>query len=309
MKRKKRRAVPIVAASLVAVAGIWVLVQGITLQGALSEADARLASYGAQVLDLPSGQISYVDKGGGPVILVSHGISGGFDQAYDAVAGKENKYRLLAPSRFGYPGSSMPEDPSVKMQATAFAQLLDALDINEAYILGTSAGGTPAIRFALDYPERCKGLILYSSAMPEISQPETINTWQGPPEFTLNNFVMWAFRGLFSPLMGMEADTVYSMLPLNLRRDGMLLDAQVTNPDMSRNFSDYPIEEIACPVLIIGARDDKLVDVSAMEKVAYRFQTHQLLLFETGGHMMQGHGQEVEAALDQFILEIEQSLP
>ncbi|MDI9520428.1 MAG: hypothetical protein QM308_04640 [Bacillota bacterium] len=61
-------------------------------------------------------------------------------------------------------------------------------------------------------------------------------------------------------------------------------------------------------MLIIGAKDDKLIDVSAMEKAAPRFHTCQLLLFETGGHLMQGHGQEVEAALDQFILDIEQAV-
>lgn len=308
MRRKKHRVMPFVVLGLAALAGVWILIQGITLQGALREAETRLASYGAQVLVLSQGQISYVDRGEGPVVLVSHGISGGFDQAYDAVAGKEGKYRLLAPSRFGYPGSPLPTDASVKAQATAFAQLLDALDIEQAYVLGTSAGGTPAIRFALDYPERCKGLILYSSAMPETSPPQTFSTWQGPPAFTLNDFVMWAFRGLFSPLMGMEPDTVHGMLPLYLRSDGMRLDAQVTNPDMAKNYRDYPIEEIACPVLIIGAKDDKLVDVSAMEKAAPRFQTRQLLLFESGGHLMQGHGREVEAALDRFILEIEQTL-
>lgn len=308
MERRKCQVVLFAILGLVTLAGIWILIQGITLQGALRDAEARLASYGAQILDLPQGQISYVDRGEGPVILVSHGISGGFDQAYDAVAGKEKKYRLLAPSRFGYPGSPMPEDASVKAQAKAFAQLLDALGIEQVYMLGTSAGGTPAIRFALGSPERCKGLILYSSAMPQISPPQTFSTWQGPPACTLNDFVMWAFRRLFSPMMGMEPDTVYGMLPLHLRREGMRLDAQVTNSDMARNFSDYPIEKIACPVLIIGARDDKLVDVSAMEQAAPRFQTHQLLLFENGGHLMKGHEQEVEAALDQFILDIEQGV-
>ena len=307
MRRKKHRVMPFVVLGLAALAGVWILIQGITLQGALREAETRLASYGAQVLVLPQGQIRYVDRGEGPVVLVSHGISGGFDQAYDAVAGKESKYRLLAPSRFGYPGSPLPMDASVKAQAHAFAQLLDALGVEQTYVLGTSAGGTPAIRFALDYPERCKGLILYSSAMPEISPPQTFSAWQGPPAFTLNDFVMWAFRGLFSPMMGMEANTVHGMLPLHLRRDGMQLDAQVTNPDMAKNYWDYPIEEIACPVLIIGSKDDKLIDASAMEQAAPRFPTHQLLLFESGGHLMQGHGQEVEAALDQFILNIERA--
>lgn len=61
-------------------------------------------------------------------------------------------------------------------------------------------------------------------------------------------------------------------------------------------------------MLIIGAKDDKLVGMSAMEKAAPRFQTCQMLLFETGGHLMQGQGQEVKAALDQFILDIEQAM-
>ena len=74
MRRKKHRVMPFVVLGLAALAGVWILIQGITLQGALREAETRLASYGAQVLVLPQGQISYVDRGEGPVVLVSHGI-------------------------------------------------------------------------------------------------------------------------------------------------------------------------------------------------------------------------------------------
>ena len=45
-------------------------------------------------------------------------------------------------------------------------ELLDKLGIDKVYLLATSAGGSIAIRFALDYPERTRGLILYCSAMP-----------------------------------------------------------------------------------------------------------------------------------------------
>lgn len=50
-------------------------------------------------------------------------------------------------------------------QATAYVELLDKLGIDRVYLLATSAGGSVAIRFALDYPERTKGLILYCYAM------------------------------------------------------------------------------------------------------------------------------------------------
>lgn len=279
----------------------FLLFQAVTLPGAVKEAKERLAAYEAKSLSLPSGQISFVDRGQGPVILVFHGISGGYDQAYEAVAGKEDRYRIIAPSRFGYPGSPLPGDASVKAQAQAYAQLLDALGIKQCYLLGTSAGGTPAIRFALDYPERVKGLILYSSAMPEAKKPDTINPWQGPPAFVLNDYLMWAFRSLFSPMMGMEAGTVETMLPISQRKDGMVLDAQVTNPDMARNYDDYPIESITCPVLILGARDDKLVDFAKTLAAAPRFPNHKLLAFDTGGHLLAGHETQVEEALEDFI--------
>ena len=39
---------------------------------------------------------------------------------------------------------------------------------------------------------------------------------------------------MFEPIMGMEPSTIYSMLPINDRKVGVILDASVTNPDMAR---------------------------------------------------------------------------
>ena len=78
-------------------------------------------------------------------------------------------YRLLYVSRFGYLRSSMPDAPSAKLQAEAYKDLLDFLGIDGVFMLGNSAGGPAAIRFAIHYPEKCKGLILISSAVPEPS--------------------------------------------------------------------------------------------------------------------------------------------
>jgi len=110
--------------------------------------------------------MTYVDVGEGDVILSVHGIFGGYDQAYDNVKNRTSQNRVLAPSRFGYLGSDVKGEGTPMEQAAAFEELLDYLDIDQVFVLATSAGGTPAIRFALDYPERIKGLILYCSAMP-----------------------------------------------------------------------------------------------------------------------------------------------
>lgn len=85
----------------------------------------------------------------------------------------------------------------------AFAELLDSLDIDKVYILGTSAGGTVAIRFALDYPESTKGLILYCSAVPLTEKPSEIPGYLGPPETILNDFTFTLISPLFPFIMGL----------------------------------------------------------------------------------------------------------
>ena len=129
----------------------------------------RFAGYKAKAKTINSsyGKISYIDDGEGEPFLVCHGITGGYDQGFDVLKNETDHYRVIAPSRFGYPGSDMPEDASIDMQVEAFVELLDELKIDKTYVLGTSAGGTSAIRFALVHPERCKGLILYCSGYPE----------------------------------------------------------------------------------------------------------------------------------------------
>ena len=165
------------------VVGMYLLVQGIRCNRATKEKLKQLSEYDAKTISLSYGDMSYVDKGNGEVILSVHGIFGGYDQAFDTCKDFASGYRILAPSRFGYLGSDMLGSGTPAEQATAYAELLDRLGIDKVYLLATSAGGSIAIRFALDYPERTKGLILYCSAMPPAAKPANYAEYAGPPAF------------------------------------------------------------------------------------------------------------------------------
>lgn len=222
----------------------------------MRESKNRLAAYNAQTAALSYGEITYVDSGEGEVILSVHGIFGGYDQAYDTCKDFCSDYRIIAPSRFGYLGSDVSGDGTPARQAAAYVELLDKLGIDKVYLLATSAGGSVAIRFALDYPQRTKGLILYCSAMPPVEKPEKYAEYAGPPPFLCNDYIMFLLSPMFEPIMGMEPSTIYSMLPINDRKVGVILDASVTNPDMARDFGEYPIEDLQVPTLIFHAKDD-----------------------------------------------------
>ena len=155
-----------IAGGVLLVLVIYFIVQGIRCSMAVKESKSRLATYNARTIALSYGDMTYVDSGEGEVILSVHGIFGGYDQAYDTCKDFCSDYRIIAPSRFGYLGSDVSGDGTPAKQAEAYVELLDKLGINKVYLLATSAGGSIAIRFALDYPERTRGLILYCSAMP-----------------------------------------------------------------------------------------------------------------------------------------------
>lgn len=300
--RYKRMWIYIVGGILLILA-VYLIVQGIRCNISVKESNERLASYNAKTVNLSYGNMSYVDIGKGDVILSVHGIFGGYDQAYDTCKDFSSDYRIIAPSRFGYLGSDILGSGTSAEQATAYVELLDKLRIDKVYLLATSAGGSVAIRFALDYPERTKGLILYCSAMPFSEKPEKFPEYAGPPGFLCNDYTMFLMSPLFEPIMGMEPSTIYSMLPVNERKEGVVLDASATNLDMARNYDKYNVEELQIPTLIIHAKDDKLASYADTERAVNRFPNCTFVSFEDGGHLLKGHGEEIKEAVFKFTSE------
>ncbi|WP_198401183.1 alpha/beta fold hydrolase [Erysipelothrix larvae] len=280
---------------------MYLVIQAIRCHNAVKESRKTLTTYQAESVSLSYGNLTYVDKGVGEVILSVHGLFGGYDQAFDTCKDLSSDYRIIAPSRFGYVGSDILGSGTPGEQATAFVELLDRLKIEKVFLLGTSAGGSVSIRFALDYPHRTKGLILYCSGMHFSEKPHTYPEYAGPPAFLCNNFAMYVISPFFEPIMGMHPSTINSMLPIGDRKDGVILDASVTNPDMARNFENYHIESLQVPTLIFHAIDDKLVRYEDTLNALNRFPNCTFISFETGGHLMDGHAKEIETAVAKFI--------
>lgn len=113
------------------------------------------------------GTVEYAERGSGEPLLVIHGFFGGCDEALLSLRGLTAGRRVIAPSRFGYLGSSMPADATVAAQADAFAALLDGLSIDRLDVAAISSGATSAFRFALRHPDRVKHLAVICGNMPE----------------------------------------------------------------------------------------------------------------------------------------------
>lgn len=266
----------------------------------IKQSHKQLERYQVKTANLSYGTMTYVDQGSGETLLPLHGLFGGYDQGYEVGVGCGFPGRVLAPSRFGYLGSDVSGRGTPKEQARALVELLDYSGIDKTFVLGCSAGGTHALRLALDFPERVKGVILYSSRMPLVQKPAKPAQYLGPPKFICNDIVMYLFSPLFAALSSMPLHAIIGTFPMEKRRAGVHIDSAISNPDMEKNFDDYPIESLTMPVLIFSAMDDRLIKFADVENVIHRFPTRVFVPFENGGHLIVGHDIEIHKTVNEF---------
>jgi pimeloyl-ACP methyl ester carboxylesterase len=201
-------------------------------------------------------------------------------------------------------------------------QVMDALKVNKAFILGTSQGGFVCARMALLSPERVQGIILLGTCM-DREGPEAvargcwdgyamgvqlIEAWSVPnenfepsPEYiTLNNQLgfgnpsaemtkLWTgiIKGNYS---GDEGRKRMRMSGINLRdRDGLHMR----------------LRDIKCPVLWIQGSADHVYSV---ENAKYELElftgakNKELRVVEGGAHFLSAtNPNEVEAAMVEFV--------
>lgn len=256
----------------------------------------------SHVIASPYGDIEYSEGGSGPAVLVVHGSGGGFDQGkLVARAALGDRFRWVAPSRFGYLRSTFREGATFDDQAHAFAYLLDHLRIEHAAVVALSHGGPSALLFAVLHPDRVTSLTLLSAGVASSTDAEQTQANQKGDALTAiyqRDVRYWAmtmvFRDGFLRLMGATDDVVAS-----LTGDQRVLVEQVVdymNPVSRRaagvrfdNVAAMPNERIAAiraPTLVLHAKDDTLQLYRNAEFAAATIPGARLVSFDKGGHLV-----------------------
>jgi pimeloyl-ACP methyl ester carboxylesterase len=267
-----------------------------------------------QIINSSWGNIEYCRTGSGFPFLVSHGITGGFDQGLSLVEKYVGgSFNIIAVSRFGYLGSSLPDNGNPESQADVYNYLLESLGIDKVIIFGNSAGGTSAIRFAIHYPDKCKGLILLSSTTPPnptMPPKPVMQIIFGSDviyrivvklfgNLLLSMFIPKSVLGKLSKQEVQEIikDIFKSAMPISKRTNGIINDMFVSNPDIN---TGYPYHEIVVPTLIIHDVNDPAAKYSGAMEISQQIPNCKVLRFEGGGHLHIGHEKVIKEAIKQF---------
>jgi pimeloyl-ACP methyl ester carboxylesterase len=274
---------------------------------------------GSNLVELDYGVVEYGREGVGDPVFVIHGAGGGYDQGL--FVGRElfgSGHDLIAPSRFGYLRSGLPDEPRPCVQADAYMALLDHLKVPSAVVLGISAGAPSAIELALRHPERVRALILvvpraYAPGVEVSAERSRANK----PIFDMvmkgQDFAWWSATNIarrpllrFLGVPGVVYDAAdplerdrldwiaRNVLPLSRRMRGIIADSET-------RIEPWPLEQIAAPTLLISAKDDLFNTLPAARWTADHVPEAELVILETGGHLLCGQTEEVRVRVAEFL--------
>jgi pimeloyl-ACP methyl ester carboxylesterase len=224
-------------------------------------------------VDTPSGRISYLEQGKGPVALFVHGVLlNGYLWRYQ-LADLSDIRRCIAVDLLAHGDTEIAPDQDVSVTANAkmLKEFLDALKINQVDLVGNDSGTGIAQIFAALYPERVRSLTL--------TDGDTHDNW--PPEVFEPFLAMAASGGLPATLNAMIEDK-------NVYRSPQALGPAYEHPELVSNGT---IEHYLCPLVrseqrtrdfqrFLGAFDNK--HTLAIEDRLKTLQAPTLIVWGTG---------------------------
>jgi pimeloyl-ACP methyl ester carboxylesterase len=246
---------------------------------------------------LPTGvDLPYVEQGdpaGVPVILL-HGITDSWHSFEPVLPHLPGSIHIFALSQRGHGDADRPKTGYEPRDFAAdLAAFMDALEVGPAVITGHSMGSTIAQRFALDYPNRARGLVLVGSCPTFHGNAGLVELWEvavSQLEDPIDPDFVRQFQEstLAQPVPPAFLDTVVQeslKLPARVWR-AVLLQALLE--------ADFSVElgKITAPTLIVWGDQDGLVSRHEQEALLAAIAGSQLVVYSGAGHA--AHWEEPE---------------
>lgn len=246
-------------------------------------------------VELPTGvTLDYVEQGdpaGGPMVLL-HGVTDSWRSYERVLPHLPPSLHAFALSQRGHGDSSHPADGYRPQDFAAdVAAFLDARQLGPAVIVGHSMGSIVAQRFALDYPERTRGLALAGSLLDFAGNPAIVEFAQ----------VVAALAAPIEPGFAQEFQESTLARPVppayleTVVRESLKVPARVWRAVFAALMeTDYSgeVSQITAPTLICWGDQDASCPRGDQDALAAAITGAQLLVYRGAGHAL--HWEEPE---------------
>ena len=240
-------------------------------------------------LGLSAGEMDYIRFGSGKrVLLMLPGVGDGLTTVKGLAVPFALMYRPLAKDFTVYVFSRrvhLPRHMTTRDMAEDVNEAMEKLGLAGAAVVGVSQGGMIAQWLALDHPDKVAKLVLtVTLSRSNDTVREAVALWSD-----------MARRGDYKGIMLDTAERSYT--PRRVRR-ARLTYALMGNLGRPKSFERFLIQaesclthdaydelgRIACPTLVIGGTEDKIVTGAASEEIAAKIPGSELYMYEGLSH-------------------------
>jgi 2-hydroxy-6-oxonona-2,4-dienedioate hydrolase len=262
-----------------------------------NNAEKTLPKY-ANVFESSQGAIEYFTWGDmtNPVLVLHGTVGSAFVNILWEDIFSNAGLSMVSVSRPGYYKTPLSSGKTLQEQSRLYKLLLDELGIKSLFVFGISGGGPAAIQFALDYPERCKGVILAAAVTQKIAPPAIEKILYS------NEFFFWmAMQGMTMTirdkefLKKMKPYFKLGVFPFKFTTQGYYNDYS-TFKDL-----EFDLTTLEVPVLLIHGTKDKDVPFSFSEDAQQKSPNSTLIRLEGIGHPDVLHHEMAQTALNEFV--------
>ena len=275
--------------------------------------DAKLPGLEERFADVKGVQMRYFVGGGGPPLVLVHGLGGAASNWTELVPLLSERHRLLVPDLPGHGGSTaLPGVSGLEPFADRVALVAEREGMLPAPVVGHSLGGMVVLRLALRRPHDVAALILAAGAGLSIGnvwgrQLLSIFTAVRPGRLA-GRYRSWVAR---SPLLRRLVFGFVSVAdPVGLTDEAVegFLGAQLLHTDVDSAWQalrvDDPrqeLEAVRCPVLVLWGADDVQLPLDDAFEYTRRLRA-RLRVIPGCGHLLIGERPAACAdAIDRFL--------
>ena len=250
---------------------------------------------------LPShdgGEVFVVEKGEGPVIVLSHGVTLSVRTWAKQLSGLSAVgFRVVAFDHRGHGESTVGDSGhTIENLGADVRTVLEGLDLRDVVLVGHSMGGVAAQSFCINHAEvareRVAGIVLLSSLtrsfLAGVPALATATTWTADHLPDAGRMLAARDLGLAVSRLGFGRDPVASQVEATRQ---MILDTKTgTRRDAVAALAGLDLSDqigaIDRPTLIICGTADLVTPLAESRRMARRIPHARLEVIDGGGHML-----------------------
>jgi 2-hydroxy-6-oxonona-2,4-dienedioate hydrolase len=249
--------------------------------GLLAHSQAPPAMPPEKVATVLGQRIYFHEAGQGSAVILLHGLGTSSEIWAQNIGPLSAQYHVYALDQIGFGHSDKPLlDYTIGTFVDFLEGFMQAQQISQATLVGSSLGGWIAIDFAVQHPEMVSKLVLANSAGLPFDQPPGVEL--NPSSLAGMRQVLEAI--FYNKQMVNDEFARYAFTKHMQDNDGYTIQRTLAGFSSKNQFEDKKLASIHTPTLVIWGRNDELIPLAKGEQLQKGIPGAKLVVVDQCGH-------------------------